>query len=482
MPSQTKKITFDTLSLFVGRLIGLLFGIVRLKYLAIYLGLTNFGILNFATFFCSLFTVLFDFGISQLLTRELSKNLKNSSTYLGKIITLKLIVVFLASIMVGVAALLSRFSGLTNWAVLLTTIVFAVNGMSAVFLSAFQAHRKMVVVALSNIFNDLVLSVLIILLISSYPSVVTVLLFTILVALLNFVVLAIVYILQVGVPKIKVDYPFWKGFSKESLIFAISSLGISIYMYIGPTVLKYTRGDAEVGIFSSGYKLLSILTLIPMAFTQVLYPIFSDFYVNVKEKLTKSLSDSLRVMLIISIPLVVGGIILAKDIFKILFTLEFSSGIIVFQIMIIGIIVGYLNWILYTFVLAIGRQKFAMYSSLSIGFLVSLISILLIPRYGYIILPFISIFTELMLFIPVTWYLNRNGYHVFSVSYFVKPVLSSLIMGMVIVILPDMHLFFSIMTGILSYTMIMYFSQGFGPQEKEILNIFLARVFTKKNT
>ena len=62
MPSQTKKITLDTASLFFGKILGMLIGMVRLNYQARYLGVANFGILNFALYFCSLFQILFDLG------------------------------------------------------------------------------------------------------------------------------------------------------------------------------------------------------------------------------------------------------------------------------------------------------------------------------------------------------------------------------------------------------------------------------------
>ncbi|MBM2840015.1 MAG: Polysacc synt protein, partial [Bacteroidetes bacterium] len=305
MASQTKKITLDTAALFFGRAVGLLLGIVRLNYLATYLGVANFGILNFATYFTALFQSLFDLGMAQLITREISRDPSRSSALLGSAMVLKLVIVLAASLLVVAVTLLSGFNRVTNWAVLLTTAALAVNGISTMFLSAFQAHRKMVMVSIANIANDAIISAAIILMIPSFPSVVTALSLVAIVSTINLGLLIRIYLKVVGRLELKVDIPTWRILLKDGAPVAVSSLAISIYTFVGTTILKYTRGETEVGIFSAGYKLISILTLVPATFSQIVFPIFSDFYKNATHKLSKGLQDSLRMMSEISIPLAV---------------------------------------------------------------------------------------------------------------------------------------------------------------------------------
>jgi O-antigen/teichoic acid export membrane protein len=476
MPTQTKKITIDTGAIFFGKFGGLLLGMIRLNYLARYLGVLKFGILNFATFFCSLFVVLYDLGISQLLTRDVAQDLSISRTYVGKVIVLKMIIVFFTSIAVGIVAIVSHFDQVTNWAILLTTVVFAINGLSAVFFSAFQAHRKMLVVSLVNMMNDLILSISIILFIAEYPYVMTVMILSVISALLSLAISIFAYVRVIGVPILKIDTAYWKSMLQEGLPFAISGIGISMYLFIGATILKYTRGDIEVGIYSTGYKLISILTLIPTAFTQVLYPIFSDFYVNAKGKLVKSLTDSLRVMSIISVPLVVGTVLLAPKIINLFFTPEFSSGTIVLQIMIVSIVLGYLNWILYSFLLATHQQKFSMIVSLAVGIIITIISAVFVPMYGYIALPFITIAAEGMLFSGQAIYLRKNGIRATYLRQLIKPGISSLIMGLILYSLSGLNLFVLVVIGGGSYIGALYLIGGYGPQEKELLQKIFSKI------
>jgi O-antigen/teichoic acid export membrane protein len=482
MPTQTKKITLDTASLFFGKILGMLIGMVRLNYMARYLGVANFGILNFALYFCSLFQILFDLGTTQLLTRELARDPSKSNEFVGKAILMKILVVFAAGLIVGIASAVSHFESATNWAILLTTVVFAINGVSLVFLSAFQAHRKMTIVSLYNILNDLLISILVILFIGRYPFVITVLIFTIIVALANFSLLFYLYVRQVGYPHFQIDLALWKDFLQTSIPFAISSFGISMYTFIGATVLKYSRGDIEVGIYSAGYKFISMLTLIPTAFTQVLFPIFADFYSRTKDKLGKALADSLRVMSIVSLPIAVGTVILAPKIFALIYAPEYFSGIIVLQIMIVGIIVGYLNWILYSFIMAIDRQVFQMILSACVGAVVILLSLIFVPKHGYIALPVISIITESLLFFAGMFFLRSLGYRVFFPSQFIKPLLSAGIMGIGLLLLKPLSFLILVPIGTVIYGAVMFVIHGFGEQEKEMARKIFLRLSSQKQS
>ncbi len=465
----------DAAALFFGKVIGLLLGMVRLNYLATYLGVASFGILNFAFYFCSLFQVLFDFGISQLLTRDLARDLSRTREFVGKAILLKVIIVFAAGLLVGLFGIISRFDATTNWAILLTTVVFAINGLSMVFLSAFQAHRKMVVVSISNILNDLLLSAFIIIILSQYPFVMTVLLLSIVVALLNLGILFAVYVRRIGFPRFQIDMSLWKEFLKESLPIAISSLGISMYTFVGATILKYTRGDIEVGIYSAGYKLISILTLIPITFSQIVYPIFSEFTSNAKHKLLKALQDSLRVMAEISIPLAVGIVLLAPKIISLVYPNSFESASMVLQLIICGEAFVYLAWVVYVFLLAIGYQKICMWISISIAIMSFGMNVIVVPQFGYLGVAFTIMATDFLLLIVYVFYLIKVGFTLGNFADYIKILIASAIMGTLLFFIKDWYLIPVILVGVGLYFVVMLVVRGFGDQEKE----FLARIFSR---
>ena len=470
MPSQTRKMTLDTAALFFGRAVGLLLGIVRLNYLATYLGVANFGILNFATYFTALFQTLFDLGMAQLITREISRDPSQSSRLLGGTIVLKVIIVFIASLLVGLVTLVSGFDRVTNWAILLTTAVLAINGISTMFLSAFQAHRRMVTVSIANITNDAIISAAIILLIPSFPSVVTALVLTVLVSMINLGVLVGVYYRMVGVPQYKVDINSWKLMLREGAPMAVSALGISTYTFIGPTLLKYYRGETEVGIYSSGYKLISILTLIPATFNQIVYPIFSDFNAHATHKLSKALTDALRMMSEISIPLAVGGVILAPRLFSIIYPDSFQEGAFVFQVIIAGISLGYPSQVLYVFLLATNRQKVCMYDIVAVALMVVAASFCLVPKFGYRTVALIFMATDIILFGSLLVLALKPHMTKAKIPKMFRITGSAVLMGILLFVLKDWYFVPVVIIAGLFYLTVLFLSKTFGDQEMEILS------------
>lgn len=475
MPSQTKKITIDTAALLFGRVTGLVLGIIRLRYLAVFLGVAGFGILNFALYFCSLFQVFFDIGISQFLTREVARHPDKSRELIGKTLVLKGMVISLASFVVIAITYSSSFDSVTFKAVLFTTAALALNSLSAVFMSAFQAHRRMTLVSLITIVNDALLSGSVILLIQDFPYIDTVLYLTIVVAFFQLSLLFILYRLNFGSPQVQIDLRIFTSVVRESAPLAISSLGISLYMFVGPTILKYVRGDYEVGIFSAGHKLISVLTLIPASFTQVVYPIFSDFYVNAKDKLEKALQDAMRVMFQISLPVAVGLFILAPQVISFLYPHEFSDSSLVVRLMIAGNAFGFLAWILYTFLLAINEQNYCMKNALAFATFSFVASIIFIPSYGYKAVAFIAMITDVGVFLSLFVHARRIGYHVQSYADSLKIMFAGMLMGIGIMLMQSWNLLLIISLGTTCYLGLLVLLKVFGDQERELFSKLLKR-------
>jgi O-antigen/teichoic acid export membrane protein len=254
---------------------------------------------------------------------------------------------------------------------------------------------------------------------------------------------------------------------------AVSAFGISIYMYIGPTILRYVRPKEEVGLFSAGYKLISILTLIPAAVSQVVYPIFSQFAAQAPGKLQKSLQDAIRVMLEISVPLAVGTIVLAPRIMELIYPPAYAAGAIVLQVIIAGNAVGYLAWILTTFLLSIGRQSYCMLNSLTVAALVAVSSFLLIPPYGFVAVAAIIAVTEVLLFASLATYAWRQGYRSTSFASPLKILLASALMGLLLQVLSFLPLLVVVVCGVLVYGALILLLRVIGDQEREILSKIL---------
>ena len=475
MASQTKKLTIDTGALFFGRAVGLALGLVRLKYLALYLGLEHFGILNGALYFTSLFQPLFDIGLSQLLTREMAKSPGRGRELLGRVLILKSLLGIVASLVVIGMSLVLMNDPLKQWAVCLTTLSIAITSMGSAYLGAFQAHRKMVVVSIMSMLSDIVLSVAVILLLPHAPGLQTVLLLTIGVAALNLVLLIVVYRQIAAAPLLRGDAGAWPELLREGFPIALGSAGSAVYMYVSPLALQHFRGDAELGIYSAGYKLISILLLIPTVLTQVLYPLFAEFSVAKREKLHKALRDAVRITAMISVPLAVGMIILAPSIVALLYPVAYAEAGIVLRLIIMGNAFGYIAWVFFAFLLAIGQQRYCMWNTLAVAAAAVGASFLFVPHFGYIAAAGINSAIDIVLFLSLAFHIMRMGFPMHYRRLVPGIFVSALVMGVAVWLIRDWYLPLSIMLGAGAYAVMLLVTRSLGDQEREMIRTLIQR-------
>jgi O-antigen/teichoic acid export membrane protein len=263
---------------------------------------------------------------------------------------------------------------------------------------------------------------------------------------------------------------------REGLPIAASALGIALYTYAGPTVLKYARPGAELGIFSAGYKVVTILTIIPAAFTQVLYPVFSEFFAQAREKLEKALADSLRVITLISMPLASGALVVGDDLFRLVFPADYAPGTLVMQVLLLGNTLGYMNWVLFSFLLSIDRQAFLMRLSLGAGVVAAGLSMLLVPWLGYRVIPFGMAGTDVALFLIQIFYVRRIGYRHLRLRSLWRPAVAALVMAAGLVMIGSLSLFILIPVGAIVYVGVLVALRGVGEQERAIVHALLTRI------
>jgi O-antigen/teichoic acid export membrane protein len=424
-----------------------------------------------------LFASLFDLGLSQLLTREIARDLTRSREMLGQVLTLKLGITVVASALVMLAAGASGLEGETLTAVLLTTIAMAMNQIGLSFLSALQAHRRMAIVSAANIVNDAVLSAAVILLLPGSPTVTTALIITAVISVLNILLLFAAYRHFVGTPRLHTDWQTARMLLREGSPLAVSAFGIALYTFAAPTILRYSRGESELGLFSAGYKLISILTIIPTAFTQVALPIFSDFFARAKEKLEKALADSLRVISLVSLPLAAGGLVVGEGIFRLLYPAEYLPGLVVFQIILVANVFGFMNWILYSFLLSVDRQRFLMALSVLTGLGALAAGLMIIPRFGYRSIPLLVLCVELVLFFSQIAHVRTLAYRRLSLRQLLRPAAAAAAMAILLSAGAPLHVLAAIPLGAICYSLLLVVVGGLGDQERQILRAVSSRFF-----
>lgn len=469
MPSEAKKITFDTAALFAAKVISLILSVIRLKYIAVYLGVETFGIYTFAMYFVAMFGIFFDLGLAQIITREIAADKSGTQHYVFNTLLLKVLLFLATAMIIGFATLLSHFDRITNLAVILSIFITGMNSMTLVFTSAFQAHRRMRLVSVITVATDLSTSIAVIAMLVLGYGLFGMLAGSAAASFTIFVISLFVYRSICGKLRSKPDRHLLRYLLKEGYPVALSSVGIVLYLYVTSSLLKYIEGNTITGYYNAAFKIIIILTVVPTSFVPVVYPFFAELHRTDKIKLRGVLQTSVRYMFVVSIPLSVGTILVARELIATLYTPEFLPAVLPLQILIVSSLFGYANYILYAFFPAVNLQKFNMYVTIPTGVAVAIVNYFLIPSFGMIV-PSISLAgVEVVLFTCAYFYLihleiKLNLYAIFS-----KPLLACIPMAAAVYLLSPFSIFIRVAVAIVIYPVAFYLFKGILAEDRVIL-------------
>jgi len=175
-----------------------------------------------------------------------------------------------------------------------------------------------------------------------------------------------------------------------------------IYFRADSVILTLTRSTSEVGIYGLAYKVFEVPLVIPTFFMNVLYPLL----LTRKQEFTRLIRKSLILLLAGGIAAMVASWILAPALT--LVRPDFSSSIVPFRILTLGLPFFFLSALALWGLIALGKQwlLLAIYGPAMI--INICLNLLLVPTYGYFAAAWITVGSEgLILLVSGSLLLNQ---------------------------------------------------------------------------
>ncbi|MBP9731853.1 MAG: flippase [Candidatus Magasanikbacteria bacterium] len=139
--------------------------------------------------------------------------------------------------------------------------------------------------------------------------------------------------------------------------FALAMIFGRVFAYADSVMLSKIAGDAAVGWYSVPYKIAYAFQFIPFALIAGLYPRMSEYFAHDEKRLGEVFSQGLRYLLIVSVPMSVGIIVLAPRIITTFFGSKYDPSVVPLQILMVGVVAGFVNVLLGALLNATGKQK-----------------------------------------------------------------------------------------------------------------------------
>ncbi|HRH23778.1 MAG TPA: flippase [Candidatus Magasanikbacteria bacterium] len=322
------------------------------------LGAEDTGKYFFALSFTTIFVVFVDLGLTNVMVREGAKAKERVSEFLSSIIFLKFFLGLATYVVMAVTLIALGYTREAQVLVFISGITMLTDSLQ---LSLYGTLR-----ALGNIKYEaygIIGSQFLTLVLGTTFLYFKLPLFFLMIAFLVPSFLNMVFAWTVVT--IKYRLKLRPHYSREIVFyllpiavpFALATIFGRVFAYADSVMLSKIAGDVAVGWYSVPYKIAYAFQFIPFALIAGLYPRMSEYFAHDKKRLGEVFSQGLRYLLVVSIPMCVGIMVLAHQIINTFFGREYSPSVVPLQILMVGVVAGFVNVLLGALLNATGKQK-----------------------------------------------------------------------------------------------------------------------------
>ncbi|MFQ6058300.1 MAG: oligosaccharide flippase family protein [Anaerolineae bacterium] len=422
------------------------------------LGPEGAGKYYFAIVVVGFYEIFTNFGLNLLLTREVAKDKSQANRYLSNTAILRLILwgVALPSLLIYLFArqVFSPLDRDTILAVALLTLALVPGNLSAALSSLFTAYERMEVpAAITTVTTLLKVSLGVLALLLGYGFVGLA------------VVSVVVNIVTAGIflrlttmtffrPRLEFDPAFNRQMVDVAYPLMLNHLLQTLFFKVDVILLENLRGATVVGWYSTAYKWIDALLVIPAYFTMAIFPLMSRYAADARSRQDQAIADpaaaregapqaresllrayvmALRLLVMVALPIAMATAFIAEELIAILGGAEYlPHGAIALRIMIWFLPFSFANGVTQYVLIAINQQRW-----ITVSFLIAAAfnvgaNLLLIPPFGYPAAAAITIASELVLFVPFYRCVRQHLGSLPLASLFWRPTLAALGMGVVL--------------------------------------------------
>lgn len=372
----------NTAWLFFGETIGRLLKLALVIYAARILGTEKWGVFSYVLSLAGVFSLFSDIGLNNLLTREMTKNGNEKYEYLSTIFSLKIILIFISACLLLIfAPHISKIPETNNFLFIMTALL-VFDSMREFGIALNRASQKMETEAFIKILTNVSVSIIGLFFVFYMPTIKNILYVYVIGSALGSMV--ILYVLRKNFKNIfaKFSAKLTKPIFDFSWPFAILIFFGTIMTSTDVLMLGWLSTADQIGLYSIAQKLTQFLYLIPGLISIAIFPSFSKLAEEKDIRFNNIFEKVIRFLLLFGLPIVVGGIILSRDIIVLIFGAQYIAASATFSIMLGMVLVNYPTIIIDNAILAHNQQKRFLSFSIGAVILNIILNYILIPIYG----------------------------------------------------------------------------------------------------
>lgn len=374
------RIGRNFLFLGVGKAGNMLLSFLVVTWLARKLRPEGFGLISFALALLSYFVVLAQGGLQSLGVREVAREPQEAAHYVRSIQGLQIVQSVLAFLLMLVVAFLAPRSQLEKEVLLLFGITLLLYPFQLDWV--LQGTERMGLLAAITFIQSAVYVALVIWKVHSSEAVIWVPVAFLAGTVVQDVLLTTSVFRRFGSCLPSFDLASMRSNLRTSLPMGFSIAMIVVYWNTGSVLLGFLKGNTQVGWYNAAIKIVMVALVVPQLYNQAMVPSISSLFVHSLARLERLIAQSIRLLAFLALPVMAGGILLARKIIDFLYGPRYEESALCLQIMFVAVAVIYIILPIGSLLLYSGREKLYMVA-VTTGAVVNVgVNLFLVPWVG----------------------------------------------------------------------------------------------------
>jgi O-antigen/teichoic acid export membrane protein len=439
----------------LGKALSVLIGLIVIAIMTRTLGTESFGEYTTAVTYLQMFGVVVDFGLTLTLIVMISEKGVDANRVVGNFFGLRLVSGFLLFSLAPLSVLALPYSSTVQSAVLVGALAYFFMGGATMLVGIFQRFESMWRAALAELINRAVLLILVVIAGIYSPGVIEMV-----AAMVASNFLWLLLMIHYAKPFVKIrplfEMKLWLQILSRSWPIALSIIFNLLYLKGDILFLAYFREQTEVGLYGVAYRIIDVMTVLPVMFMGLVLPSLVAAWSNGrKEDFRRYVAWTFDLFMLAVIPVIVGAQLVSTDLTVLIAGNEFATSGPVLALLTLALLGVFLGALYGHLVVALNKQKVMTLGYIAVAVVAIAGYLWLIPDYGMWGAVWVTLVSEALIAALTFMVVYKTSRALPNLLVTIKALVAAGIMSLALRIVPEVHVVVTILVGALVYTTIL---------------------------
>ncbi|OPX18110.1 hypothetical protein BXT86_02890 [candidate division WOR-3 bacterium 4484_100] len=457
-----KKVSKNFIFLFTGDIIVRIIGFIATVYIARILDIAGFGLISYGLAFLNYALLFGNPGVTTIGAREIAKEEKFQDV-IAKVLGVRFFLSLIIFLLLGVGLLIVPGGILTKRIIFFYALCIFPASLLLEFV--FQGREDMEYIGIGRVIQYGVYLALLFLFVKKGQDILMVPISF----LVGYSVIAVflIFIFLVRYGPIRFSFRDWRLLLSMAIPVGLATVLNQVSLNLPVIILGIFHSKSEVGAFSAGLKIIMVLLIIERVLYFIFFPIVARQYRHSPEKLHQSFTFILRIIFSLTVPILVGGLVLGPRMIVAIYGQGFVQAVNIFSIMLFYFFLSPLNTIFGYGLVAFDKEK-RFLRVIVISSAVNFLLLFILGIYYRASGTAFALVVGEIVGVSLMYYEIKKFVRVSIFGPIVRPVIVAGLMSIILYLLYELNLIFLIVLGIFIYGAVFYFFGGITRNQLEV--------------